>query len=862
LDRNHNTNTGSRGGGVLIAVKSNFKATLIKTDVDCVEQIFILLTFKSVSVVIGTVYLPPQSSLQNYELHSICVEKLIFDINPNHVILCGDYNIPKTSWSFDDLGLKSSNTTSAPATIISDSFAFLNLFQCNTISNTYGELLDLVFSTYNNLTVSLATTALITPDHYHPPLMFSLALPKTAHTEERPVYRDFKNCDYSAASQFFASFNWLATFEKYDANTAAAVFNDAIFTCIEQFVPLRQSKISNFPLWFSYNLKQLMFNKKKAHKIYKETRLATDYNKFSELRAKCKQISKLDYQEFINKTEHSLSKSPKFFWKYIRDLKQNKAYPNSFQLEQMSTSCPTESANLFSKYFSSVYNQPTPTHTPNLSQNLPFELPSTSSFSLTDVVTALETLKNNNSNGPDGISARLLYNCRHSLAFPIYLLYRYAFDNSTFPDVWKMSSITPILKSGDPSLVSNYRPISILPHLAKLFELVVYRNIKRCFNHILIDEQHGFRPGKSTITSSVIFTTFIAECLESGYQVDTITTDFKKAFDTVSHNILINELESMGVGNPLLSWLKSYITGRNQFVSILGTSSKSFVTTSGVPQGGHLSPLLFSLFVNSISLQLKQVKFLLYADDIKIFHKIGSPTDSTLLQSELDIFTEWVSHLGLTLNLSKCNVISFSRSLTPIITTYFLNGTELEQVSSIKDLGIIYSPNLCFSTHINAIVNRALKVLGFIIRNTKLFKSVGCLCTLYYALVRSLLEFGSVVWQPYLAKDQLRLERVQNKFLNFIAFKMKIYHENHDYSNIRQVLNIPTLSSRRAKADLNFLNSILSGSLDVPDLLAAIPFRVPSHSSRNQSQFYVPTHKTSYGHNHTLHRMLRFANNQ
>lgn len=401
-----------------------------------------------------------------------------------------------------------------------------------------------------------------------------------------------------------------------------------------------------------------------------------------------------------------------------------------------------------------------------------------------------------------------------------------------------------------------------MPHLSKLFELVVYNNIKRCFNHILIDEQHGFRPGKSTITSSVIFTTYIAESLESGYQVDTVTTDFRKAFDTVSHNILINELESLGVGNPLLSWLKSYLTGRKQFVTILGSSSNTFETTSGVPQGGHLSPLLFSLFVNSISTRLNQVKFLLYADDLKIFHKIRSPTDSVLLQSQLDIFTDWVSHLGLSLNLSKCNVISFSRSLSPTLTSYYLNGTELERVSSIKDLGIIYSPNLCFSPHINAIVNRALKVLGFIIRNTKLFNSVGCLCTLYYALTRSLLEYGSVVWHPYLAKDQLRLERVQNKFLNFIAFKLNIHHEPHDYSNIRQVLNIPTLASRRDKADLDFLNSILNGSLDVPDLLAAIPFRVPSYSSRNQSRFYVPTHKTSYGHNHTLHRMLRAANNQ
>ncbi|CAI6351969.1 unnamed protein product [Macrosiphum euphorbiae] len=88
--------------------------------------------------------------------------------------------------------------------------------------------------------------------------------------------------------------------------------------------------------------------------------------------------------------------------------------------------------------------------------------------------------------------------------------------------------------------------------------------------------------------------------------------------------------------------------------------------------------------------------------------------------------------------------------------------------------------------------------------------------------------------------------------LNLNEFPQKV-------SNIRQVL---TLSSRRDKADLDFFNSILNGSLDVPDLFFAIPFRVPSHSSRKQSQFYVSIHKISYGHNQTLHCMLRVANNQ
>jgi len=142
----------------------------------------------------------------------------------------------------------------------------------------------------------------------------------------------------------------------------------------------------------------------------------------------------------------------------------------------------------------------------------------------------------------------------------------------------------------------------------------------------------------------------------------------------------------------------------------------------------------------------------LYADYLKIFHKIKSTTNSVLLQTELDIFTGWFPHLGLSLNTSKCDIICFSRSLSPILTSYSLNSMELEPVSFINDLGIIYSPNLCFSLHINVMIKRALKGLGFSIHNTKLFKSVGCLCTLYYALAHSFLENGFVVWHPYLVQ--------------------------------------------------------------------------------------------------------------
>jgi hypothetical protein len=350
------------------------------------------------------------------------------------------------------------------------------------------------------------------------------------------------------------------------------------------------------------------------------------------------------------------------------------------------------------------------------------------------------------------------------------MLFRRSLDEGIFPAIWKTCSITPVFKSGDPSLVSNYRPISILPHIAKLFESIVYSCIKRSLNHIIVDDQHGFRPGKSTVTNCLVFTSYILESFESGCQVDSVFIDFEKAFDTVDHCRLIAELARLGIGDPLLSWLQSYLTSRKQYVKVHGASSNLSTISSGVPQGGHLSPLLFIIFTNSINNYLSTSKVLLFADDIKIFLKISSLSDCSQLQSDLDSFCKWTQRVGLTLNLNKCHFMSFSRKRIPLIHQYSLNGSPLKRVFDVKDLGFYFTPTLSFDDHINTTIGRSLKVLGFIKRNTRHFTSFPCLRSLYFSLVRSILEYGIVVWQPYLAKDQLRIERVQNRFLSYAAY--------------------------------------------------------------------------------------------
>jgi hypothetical protein len=248
----------------------------------------------------------------------------------------------------------------------------------------------------------------------------------------------------------------------------------------------------------------------------------------------------------------------------VRKNRSSPTIPESVQFETKISHCIKDSAHLFSKFFSSVYSLPTVSNPITSLPSTSFDLPSHIQISVDDVHCALTRFRNNKSIGPDGIPADFLYNLRDVLSFPLHLLFQKSLIEGKFPSILKIGSITPILKTGDPANVSNYRPISVLCHIAILFETLVLNNIRPAVNHILINEQHGFRPGRSTTTCNLVLSSYIHEAFLNSSQVDVIYTDFAKAFDSVDHSILIAVLDSVGFSEPLLSWFRSYLVDRKQ----------------------------------------------------------------------------------------------------------------------------------------------------------------------------------------------------------------------------------------------------------------------------------------------------------
>ncbi|XP_071951181.1 uncharacterized protein [Antedon mediterranea] len=224
--------------------------------------------------------------------------------------------------------------------------------------------------------------------------------------------------------------------------------------------------------------------------------------------------------------------------------------------------------------------------------------------------------------------------------------------------------------------------------MSKIFERIVHDGLSSHVANALSPRQHGFVSGRSCQTNLALLLATSYDAINSKKQCDVIYTDFSKAFDSVSHDLLIFKLSKFGLSGSLLSWFKSYLTNRQQRVVIGGETSDWLPVLSGVPQGSILGPLLFNLFINDLPLKFNHSESLLFADDLKLFKVITTPQDAFSLQEDLNGLVEWTEKWGIKLNANKCKYLSITLKKRPVLFNYNLSGHDLEMVYVWKDLGI------------------------------------------------------------------------------------------------------------------------------------------------------------------------------
>ena len=434
----------------------------------------------------------------------------------------------------------------------------------------------------------------------------------------------------------------------------------------------------------------------------------------------------------------------------------------------------------------------------------------------------------NTSTGYDNVPAIVLVKCAVVLCVPLSNLFNLSLSRGVYPSALKYNNLIPIYKKGPKRNVENYRGISIMPVVAKLFERLVNASLRKHIRFLICDEQHGFLAGRSTVTNLTLYTDFLSKCLDEKSEVHSIYTDFCKAFDVVSFDLLLLKMQKQfGIDGISLAWFRSYLTDRFQRVTLSGMESEWFNVLSGVPQGSILGPTLFLMFVNDLPSILTSSCCLLFADDAKVFMKINNVNDCKRLQSDIDSLSSWCNVWKINLNISKCMVMKFSlkRSLA-VNFVYFICETVLPSVNEIKDLGVIFTSNLCFNKHITTITKKSFQLVGFLRRVLKLFKNRDVCITMFNSLIRSRLEYCSVIWSPSAKHFIDKIERVQKKYLKFMCFKFRLPYDV-PYPSLCKSFKFQPLYHRRNICDLVTFNKILTNKLDCSPLLESIDFNVP-----------------------------------
>ena len=342
--------------------------------------------------------------------------------------------------------------------------------------------------------------------------------------------------------------------------------------------------------------------------------------------------------------------------------------------------------------------------------------------------------------------------------------------------------------------------------------------------------------------------------------VHSVYTDFSRAFDKVSHKLLLHKMErQFGIQNNVLLWFSSYLSNRQQYVIFNGTESSWANVTSGDPQGSIFVPTLISLYVNDLPEVVQSLGCLLFADDSKLFKRVSSITDCLLLQRDIESLIQWCSDWKNSLNLDKCYFIKFSNKRKEVFDfIYTMFDSPISRVKEIKDLGVTFTSSFSFDKHINIITAKSFRFPGFLKRTMKPFKDPAVLFSLYNSYIRSRLEYCSLIWSPSSVAMSDKIERVQKKFLKFVSFQCNL-DSSLSYDEKCQYFKIQTLSSRRKVSEVVFINKVYNNKIDCQSILQDLAFYVPSRRIRQRDLFYTRP-RINIRKNSPLQRAMTCAN--
>ncbi len=369
-------------------------------------------------------------------------------------------------------------------------------------------------------------------------------------------------------------------------------------------------------------------------------------------------------------------------------------------------------------------------------------------LTLTELSNIVSSLANKSSSGFDGLSTKNLKLIFPYIASALLKIINKSFISGVFPDILKIARVIPLHKGGDIGNLINFRPISLLSSVSKVFERAMFNKMLSFINkyHILSDSQFGFRKNHNTELAVLHALNYITKSLDNNTPVLGLFIDVAKAFDSLDHNVLLDKLYLLGFRGASHSWLASFLSNRFQYVEITGAKSNMRKLCKGVPQGSILGPLLFLLYINDLTYVSTKLHFTLFADDTTVLFADDSLKSSFDVAScELRIVFDWFIANRLCLNVVKTHFMLFATGCLCADVSLNVANIVVKKVQSIKFLGVYIDERLCWHEHVNMLYTKLSKSLG-LLKAASVYLPRNILLSMFYAFFNSQLLYGLLIW--------------------------------------------------------------------------------------------------------------------
>ena len=376
-----------------------------------------------------------------------------------------------------------------------------------------------------------------------------------------------------------------------------------------------------------------------------------------------------------------------------------------------------------------------------------------------------------------GISTKVVKEGGFAMVEIITYLFNMSISQGKFPDALKNAKVIPIHKDDSRLEMSNYRPISLLPTLSKIFEKLMYSRLIDFFmkHNILYENQFGFQSKMSTEYAVNQVLNYIVKTLEDNEFGVCIFLDFAKAFDTVNHEILLGKLENYGIRGIALQWIRNYLNNRMQCTEIGDTQSELELIKCGVPQGSVLGPLLFLIYINDIVSSSKLFNFTLFADDTSLYYSCKNTNNlEAVINCELAKISDWLSANKLSLNVAKSKLLYYTNKNRNSLKNIKIkiNGEVLNEVDDAKYLGVYMDNKLNWNVHTNHIKLRLSKGISMLAK-IRHYVPETVRRSLYFTFINSHTGYNLLNWGTAPSNNIDMISAKTRKAIRLISFESK-----------------------------------------------------------------------------------------